>query len=95
MASKGQKFNKYTKELKEKVILEKITKEMSYSYLSRKYNIPEGTIITWVYQYRQNRGEVIEKPRGRQKNETTDYKERYEILKKFQAYVKEVERKKK
>jgi len=95
MAKQGQQFQNYTKEFKEKVINEKITSKHSYSYLSTKYNVPAGTIITWIYQYRQNNGEIIHKKRGRQKNDVIDYKERYEILKKFQDYVKEVERKKK
>ena len=72
MVSKGQKFNNYTKEFKEKVILEKTIKEDSYTSLSRKYNIPDGTIRTWIRQFNTNGGEIIEKPRGRQKDEAID-----------------------
>ncbi|MGI6771115.1 MAG: transposase [Acholeplasmataceae bacterium] len=95
MAKKGQKFKSYTKEFKMKVIFEKVHEEKSYLYLANKYGVPEGTINTWVHQYRKNNNEVITKNRGRQKDEEIDYKERYEILKKFQDYLKEVDRKKK
>ena len=95
MAKKGQKFNNYTKEFKEKVIKEKLIKGGSYRYLSKKYNIPEGTIITWVDRYKKDGNQLIERKHGRPKNEEIDYKERYEILKKFLEYEKEDKRKKK
>ena len=46
MASKGQKFNNYSPELKSKIIAEK-RKGLSYSQLSRKYNVSVGTLMTW------------------------------------------------
>jgi transposase-like protein len=96
MASKGQKFQKYSEELKAEVIKAKIELGHGYVYLSQKYGIPEGTINTWVYQYRQDGNKIIKKKRGRLKNEKDiDYKERYEILKKFQEYLKEVDQEKK
>lgn len=95
MAKKGQTFNKYTNEFKKKIVYEKIHEGKSYGYLTKKHGIPEGTIITWVYQYRKNNNEVISKKRGRQKDVEIDYKERYEILKKYQDYLKEVDQKKK
>jgi transposase-like protein len=94
MATKGQKMRKYTNEFKEKVILEKIEKGRSYGYLAEAYEIPEGTIITWVYEYKKNIGKT-QKKIGRPKKETDiDYKERYEILKKFQDYLEVVEHEK-
>ena len=94
MATKGQKFTKYTKEFKEKVILEKIETGRSYVNLAETYGIPEGTVITWVYQYKKNIGKAPKKL-GRPKKETAiDYKERYEILKKFQDYLEVVEHEK-
>lgn len=95
MATKGQKQKKYTMEFKAKVIKEKVEKGKSYVYLSHKYNIPEGTINTWVYQYRKNDEQVVIKKKGRRKTEGIDYKERYEILKKFQDFLEEVDREKK
>lgn len=96
MASKGQKFKKYSKDMKTEVIRAKVELGHGYRHLSQKYGIPEGTITTWVYQYRQNNNKVITKKRGRPKSErNVDYKERYEILKKFQTYLKEVDQEKK
>jgi transposase-like protein len=96
MASKGQKFQKYSEEFKAEVIKAKVELGKSYKYLSQKYGIPKGTINTWVHQYHQNNNIIIAKKRGRpQKEEYIDYKERYEILKKFQEYLKEVDREKK
>jgi len=94
MASKGQKFKKYSKEQKQKIILEKVEKGVSYSELASRYQVPQGTVITWVHQYRKNGG-LVEKQRGRQKNDAIDYKERYEILKKFQDFLEVVDQKKK
>lgn len=85
MASKGQKFKKYDLDFKYKVVEEKL-KGKSYSYLSEKYNIPVGTIVTWVHTLKLD-GALGIKPRGRIKESHLDYKERYEILKKFQDFL--------
>lgn len=96
MASKGQKFQKYSEEIKIEVIKAKVEAGHGYRFLSQKYGIPEGTINAWVYQYRQADNKTISKKRGRpKKEENIDYKERYEILKKFQEYLKEVDQEKK
>lgn len=95
MAKKGQKLEKYNKEFKEEIIKLKLEQGKGYEYLSKKYNIPEGTINTWVYQYRKNNNQMVMKKRGRPKEEDIDYKERYEILKKYQGFLKEAEQEKK
>ena len=46
MALKGQKFNKYSAEIKN-IILEELKNGYSCRFLSRKYNISEKTISTW------------------------------------------------
>ena len=83
MASKGQKFRKYTKEFKE-MILKKTDEGYSNYYLENKYGIPHSTIQTW----RDSRRKPKLGKRGRPKKEDIDYKERYEILKKYQAFLK-------
>lgn len=88
MAKKGQKFDKYSNDTKEQVVQE-LTNGESYRYLARKYNIPLGTVSTWQQKIRhpeiyQNQGVK----RGRQKESEIDYKERYQILKKYQAFLK-------
>ena len=96
MATKGQKQNQYPKSIQERIIKEKIEGGRSYKYLSKRYEIPIGTINTWVHKYRKNGSKMVEKKRGRPKREENiDYKERYEILKKFQDFLKEVDREKK
>ena len=84
MASKGQKFKKYTDDLKNKVLKE-YHQGYSAGYLAKKYNITSRhTIESWE--------NLIKHPktgkRGRPKEEDIDYKERYEILKKYQAFLK-------
>ena len=86
MAKKGQKFQKYPLELKEEIINQYLHSK-SASFLSQKYGVPIGTIRTWSYNYRHGH---IGKKKGRPKtNNLTleDYKERYEILKKYQAFL--------
>ena len=88
MASKGQKFNKYTKELKEEVIGKYFNKDSGLTTLSKEYNIPLKTLKTWMYKEKHPELQTGAK-RGRpRKDEEIDYKERYEILKKYQAFLK-------
>jgi len=51
MPKKGQKFKQYDREFVMTVIQEKLQEGLSYTQLSRKYGIPEGTISGWVYKY--------------------------------------------
>ena len=86
MASKGQKFKKYTPEQKETILKEYISGESS-AYLSKKYDVPSKTIRVWLFNIKHGK---IGGKRGRpsEKNLTLeDYKERYEILKKYQAFL--------
>lgn len=88
MASKGQKFNKYTNEFKKDIALQHINENKSYGYLSKIYGIPEGTIMTWVRTFNLGNEDMSDN-RGRpKKEEDIDYKERYEILKNYQAFLK-------
>jgi len=85
MASKGQKFRKYTVEEKMKIILEVIEEGKAVSYYADKYKINPMTIRTWVYQYKH--GNRFDKLRGRQNQKNIDYKQRYKILKEFSAFL--------
>ena len=63
---------------------------MSIRYLARQYNIPSGTIFTWADK-RNHPEKVTGFKRGRKKEKNLtkeDWKERYEILKKYQAFLK-------
>jgi transposase-like protein len=95
MAKKGQKFNKYSAEFRHKVVMEKINKGTSYSTLGRKYNMSWQTIDGWVRKYKKQ-GDLNERKRGKPKqSEETNYKEKYEILKKYLEFLEEVEQEKK
>ena len=86
MASKGQKFNKYTIEQKEKILQEYYGGLGGSKVLGRKYNISYRTIDTWIRKINHPELQTNSK-RGRSKEENIDYKERYEILKKYQAFI--------
>ena len=93
MASKGQKFQKHSPELKDKILKEYFEEGMSSRYLSVKYEISCKTIETWVRKVKHDIDVRIDHRHGRsgrikEKNLTLeDYKERYEILKKYQAFL--------
>jgi len=68
--------------------LQYINENKSYGYLSKVYGISKKTIETWVRKYKQGRS-LISDNRGRPlKDEEINYKERYEILKNYQAFLK-------
>ncbi len=89
MAKKGQKFIKYTEKEQQEVIQRYVKGESGYR-LAKEYGIPSGTIKMWKYKI--DHPELItSKKRGRPKEKDLtkeDYKERYEILKKYQAFLK-------
>jgi transposase-like protein len=89
MAKKGQIFNTYTKEFKEDVVSDYMTGQGGYIMLGKKHNIPWHTIEQWVKKSKG--GKTLENQnhlKGRRKDKNIDYKERYEILKKYQAFLK-------
>ncbi len=83
MASKGQQFRSYSAELKQIILREYFDGVGTSRTLSLKYDIPFKTINNWITK--DNRG-CPGSPKS--KNLTLeDYKERYEILKKYQAFL--------
>ena len=60
--------------------------------LARKYNIPRSSLMNWIEKFRKNGYIEKEETRGKSNNggriSLEDYKERYEILKKYQAFLK-------
>ena len=89
MAKKGQKFIHYTENEKIEILQRYINGESGYQ-LAKEYDIPVSTIKTW--KTKVDHPELCSgNERGRpKKSELTkeDYKERYEILKKYQAFLK-------
>ena len=95
MAKKGQKFQRYTDEEKAKIIFEYLEGKESLKSIAEKYGITSRkTVFGWLTKYR-NTGTTNDAKRGRPlKIEEIDYKVRYEILKKYQAFLKEQQEKK-
>jgi transposase-like protein len=86
MAVKGQRFRRYSAELKEEV-LKKYLSGVSASVLAEQYGVPRGTIKTWKRGIERG---MAGSARGRPRSKgltMEDYKERYEILKKFRAFL--------
>lgn len=92
MASKGQKFNNYSDHLRNEV-LNKYISGIPSSRLEQEYKTPQRTIRNWKRKYYshpelflglgQKRGPIKES------NLTKEYwKERYEIVKKYQEFLK-------
>ena len=81
----------YSNDFKAKVVSEYKSGEYgSYYILAKKYNISSDTIYKWIVKDRKQGNQIndIAHNRGRKKEENIDYKERYEILKKYQAFLK-------
>ena len=91
MAKKGQKFKTINEELILKIVKEKI-KGKTYSYLSNKYKVPKGSIMTWVKRY-NDKGYVSRDKKGIRKNPKNmtveELRIEVDILKKFQAFLKQ------
>ena len=81
----------YTTEFKQKVIDEyKSGNFGGYVQIAKKYGLSDNTIYHWIVKDRKQGNQIndLEHKRGRTKEENIDYKERYEILKKYQAFLK-------
>lgn len=91
MAKLGQSFNNYNLELKDEILLKYKSGKYSRNQLSKQYGIPTGTISNWIYLPEKS---LSFSKRGRPKNEEIDYRARYEILKKYQAFLKEQQERK-
>ena len=92
MAKKGQKYNKYSPELKKEILDKYYNGEAGPASLSVEYSISSHTLETWINKIKHGK-DVFKDNRpghsGRNKSPTTleDYKEQCEILKKYQAFI--------
>ena len=91
MAKKGQKFLKFTDEERNEIVNKYLSNKYGYKSLAKEYGMSWKTVETMVRKYRET-GTTISAQKGRPKNDDNltkeDYKERYEILKKYQAFLK-------
>ena len=92
MAKKGQKFNKINLETKLEICRKHFEEYVPETPLVKEYNLPIGTIRYIFNNYRKGYGferkKGIEKGKKRKAITLEDWKERYEILKKYQAFLK-------
>lgn len=88
MPLKGQKFKHYDRDFVLKIIKEKLTTDISYTQLSKKYDIPAGTISVWVHKHTTQAWDCSDR-RGKNPNQDIDYKMRYDIVKKYLVFLKE------
>jgi len=95
MASKGQKFKKVPLETKLKAVRERLEEGKNFTSLGKKYGVSPETVKTWARIFKRDGGLGIRKRGKAKKDEPVDYKERYEILKKYQEYLREVDPEKK
>ena len=91
-----RKNNKYSLEFKEMIVKEHFSGGGGAKYLGKKYNVSPKTINHWFEKAKNNIDLSIDnrgkgsKSKGRPKTKNLtleDYKERYEILKKYQAFL--------
>jgi transposase len=95
MAKKGQVFQKFLLETRLHIMKLYFEEGRSAQTLAREFEVSVKTIGTWIRIYKRDGGLDVRKP-GRTKGyKQPDYKERYEILKKVTAYLKEVDARKK
>jgi len=92
MAKKGQKFRKYTKEEKLKAVKRVLEEGESQMQVERDIlgtTNCTGTLNRWIREYLQEaEDKAWTKKRGRKKfEEVTPENVRYEILKKFNAFL--------
>ena len=90
MASKGQKFRRFSDEERTEIVNKYLSGKYSYQTLANEYGISWCTVHTMVVKYQKTDSTISEqKGRPKEKNLREDYKERYEILKKYRAFLKE------
>ena len=91
MAKKGQKQKRISEDLIFKIVTEK-KEGKSYSYLAKKYKVSDGSIATWVRKYNYKGYVTREKKKIKKdpsKMTIEELRIENEILKKFQAFLKQ------
>ena len=89
MAKKGQNQNPLAYEFKEEIIQRYANGERNPTRLSEEYGVSKKTIQNWIYKLEHTeRFPGLGMKRGRPRDSETDWKERYEILKKYRAFLK-------
>lgn len=92
MKKNNRFLEKYSIETREKIVKLVLCEKVSYREIEKKYGIPRNTAFNWVKKFKE-RGTVKPMLDGELSDEI-NYKEQYEILKKFQAFLKEQQERK-
>ena len=91
MAKKGQKFMEYDNDFREKVVLDYLNSNLGYKKIAKKYFIESWkTVETRVGKCKA----IGTTDNQKVKNLEINYQKRYEILKKYLAFLKEEREKK-
>ena len=93
MARKGQKFKRYSTELKAEVVRKYFEEYIPAKALGEEYGVPTNTVENWVSKIKEGKDVITDhrqfsSGRPKKNDENEDYKEKYEILKKYQAFLK-------
>lgn len=92
MIVKRQKAKVYLLEQKEKIVKLFLEEGLSYGDFAKKYDVAIGSVKSWVHKYKK--GVLHISKRDLPKEKSTDYKQMYEILKKYNAFLKKTREKK-
>ena len=90
MATKGQKFKTFTNEERTEIVSKYMSGKYSYVILAKEYNISWKTVESMVRKFKKT-GLTIKDKKGRNNQSyltKEDWKERYEILKKYLVFLK-------
>ena len=90
MATKGQKFKTFTNEERTEIVSKYMSGKYSYTLLAKEYNISWKTVESMVRKFKKT-GLTIKDKKGRNNQSyltKEDWKERYEILKKYLVFLK-------
>ena len=91
MAKKGQTFMEYDNEFREQVVKDYLSSPLGYQKIAEKYFIESWkTVETWVRKYKLLGTTDNQKVKSLEIN----YQKRYEILKKYLAFLREEQEKK-
>lgn len=98
MATKGQKYKTINIETKEFIIKECLTNFKSIRFVGKKLGISHNTVYTIIKNYKKQGSLTGNRKKGRPKlsklSELEKLRLENEILKKFQAFLKEQQGKK-
>ena len=91
MAKKGQTFMEYDDDFREQVVKDYLSSPLGYKKIAEKYFIESWkTVETWVRKYKS----IGTTDNQKVKSLEINYQKRYEIFKKYLAFLREEQEKK-